>query len=237
MNRKEFVAANGAVDTIRDVWQQTEAASGSAFNDRLLGDNVVKLLTTKNELDNVNLITGLQGFFAPGLVSFEGGNILLGGGGSDAIIGGGGNDILEGDAWLHVGLTSYTAGASIIRQINYDANGNTYDPGTANFDVRMQTGWSSRVPSHLELGTSTPPMSTPRSITTSCPTTTLPCSDRTPKASSRFSTISSPPVAVVAVVVAVAGGRWSLMTAPTGCATSSGSSSLTGQLPSTRTAT
>ena len=27
MNRKEFVAANGAVDNVRDVWQETEGAS------------------------------------------------------------------------------------------------------------------------------------------------------------------------------------------------------------------
>ena len=37
------------------------------------------------------------------------------------IIGGGGNDIIDGDAWLHVGLTSYSAGGQIIRQIIYDA--------------------------------------------------------------------------------------------------------------------
>ena len=79
MNRKEFVAANGAVDNIRDVWQHTEGASGSAFDDNILGDNATRLLVTKDELDNVNLITGLQGFFDPGVVSFDGGNILLGG--------------------------------------------------------------------------------------------------------------------------------------------------------------
>ena len=80
MNRKEFVAANGAVDTIRDVWQHTEGASGSAFDDNILGDNA-KLVLSRNELDNVNLITGLQGFFDPGVVSFDAGNIMLGGAG------------------------------------------------------------------------------------------------------------------------------------------------------------
>ena len=97
----------------------------------ILGDNATKLLATKDELDNVNLITGLAGFFDPGIVSFEGGNIMLGGAGNDVITGGGGNDIIDGDAWLHVGLTSYTAGGTIIRQIVYDPNGNTYDPATA----------------------------------------------------------------------------------------------------------
>ena len=67
------------MDTVRDIWQHTEGASGSAFDDKILGDNVSKLLTTKDELDNVNLIVGLQSFFPTGIVSFEGGNILLGG--------------------------------------------------------------------------------------------------------------------------------------------------------------
>ena len=137
MNRKEFVAANGAVDTIRDVWQHTEGVSGSAFDDRILGDNDAKLLVTKDELDNVNLITGLQGFFDPGIVSFDGGNIMLGGAGNDIIIGGGGDDVIDGDAWLHVGLTSYSAGGTIIRQIIYDPNGNTYDPSYGEVQARQ----------------------------------------------------------------------------------------------------
>src|SRR4029077_4915033 len=49
MNRKEFVAANGAVDNVRDVWQDTEGASGSAFNDIMLGSNDTKLVLTRNE--------------------------------------------------------------------------------------------------------------------------------------------------------------------------------------------
>ena len=130
MNRKEFVPVNGAVDNVRDIFQQVEGASGSAFDDRILGDNDTKLILTRNELNNVNLISGLAGFFPTGIVSFDGGNILLGGGGSDTLIGGGGTDILDGDAWLHVGLTSYSAGGQIIRQIVYDPNGNTYDPMT-----------------------------------------------------------------------------------------------------------
>ena len=58
-------------------------------------------------------------------MSFGGGNIILGGGGNDVITGGGGDDIIDGDAWLHVALTSYTAGGQIIRQINFDPNGNS----------------------------------------------------------------------------------------------------------------
>ena len=165
MNRKEFVAANGAVDNIRDVWQHTEGASGSAFDDIILGDNATRLLATKDELDNVNLIQGLSGFFDPGVVSFDGGNIMLGGAGSDTLIGGGGNDIIDGDAWLHVGLTSYSAGGQIIRQILTDPNGNTYDPATAKFTLGANglvvPAASCRAP-----GTSTRPTSIRPSTTT-----------------------------------------------------------------------
>ena len=83
---------------------------------------------TKDTLDNVNLISGLQSFFAPGPVSFGGGDIILGGGGNDQMSGGAGDDIIEGDAYLHVALTSYSAGGQIIRQINYDPNANGFDP-------------------------------------------------------------------------------------------------------------
>ncbi len=125
LNRKELVAANGAEDSIRDIYQATEGLSGSAFDDILKGTNTTRLLATKDELDNPNLIIGLPSFFAPGLVSFDAGNIMLGGAGNDMIIGGGGDDVIDGDAFLHVGLTSYSAGGQIIRQIVYDPNGNT----------------------------------------------------------------------------------------------------------------
>ena len=130
LTRREFIAANGAVDTIRDFFIAVEGVSGSAHDDILKGSDNSKLLTTKDELSNVNLITGLSGFFDPGPVLFDGGNIMLGGSGSDRMIGGGGNDILDGDAWLHVGLTKDGPGGQIIRQIQYDADGNTWDPLT-----------------------------------------------------------------------------------------------------------
>ena len=98
MNRKEFVPGERGGGHRPRHLAATEGASGSAFDDKILGDNATKLTGTKDELDNVNLITGLQGFFDPGVVSFEGGNILLGGAGNDVITGGGGNDIIDGDA-------------------------------------------------------------------------------------------------------------------------------------------
>ena len=43
MNRKEFIAANGTEDSIRDIWQHTEGASGSAFDDIIIGTNDTRL--------------------------------------------------------------------------------------------------------------------------------------------------------------------------------------------------
>ena len=124
LNRREFVAAPGAPagDAIRDFFIETEAASGTRFDDFILGTNVSKV-DTFNELTNTNLIFGLDTYFDPmaGPVAFSGGNILLGGGGSDAITGGGGNDIIDGDARLHVELIGgHHAGAQILREILND---------------------------------------------------------------------------------------------------------------------
>ena len=142
LNRKELVAANGSEDSIRDIYQAVEGLSGSDHDDILTGSNATKLVVARNELSNLSLITGLAGFFTPGAalpadtVPFDGGDIILGGAGNDVMIGGAGDDIMDGDAYLHVALTSYSAGGQIIRSINYDPNGNTFDPvtGGGNFN-------------------------------------------------------------------------------------------------------
>jgi Ca2+-binding RTX toxin-like protein len=129
MTRREFIdnpAAPGG-DAIRDFFIDTEAASGSRFGDFIQGTNN-SIVDTFNELTNVNLITGLADYFPEGPVAFSNGNILFGGGGSDFLEGRGGNDIIDGDARLHVALTSHAAGGQIIREILYDqAQGPTVD--------------------------------------------------------------------------------------------------------------
>lgn len=119
LSRAAFIAQAGAPggDAIRDIFIETEGVSGTRFNDVLLGSNPSVLDPLFNALTNTNLIFGLQGFFAPGPVNFSGGNIMLGGDGSDLIMGRGGNDIIDGDAWLHVELTS---DGQIIREIRTD---------------------------------------------------------------------------------------------------------------------
>jgi hypothetical protein len=119
----------------RDRWQETEADSGSPFNDLIKGDDVVPRtvggagFTGCDALDQagVDRISGLTALLPPltgdaadvAAVSATGtcplagpvwgeGNILLGGGGADTIEGRGGDDIIDGDKALHVRLSVRT---------------------------------------------------------------------------------------------------------------------------------
>ena len=84
-----------------------------------------------NELDQAGIdrIAGLDQIVTPDLMRlgaywadgsgaekmiFSGGNILLGGGGSDLIEGRGGNDVIDGDAWLNVRISIRDAGGNEI---------------------------------------------------------------------------------------------------------------------------
>ena len=130
MARPQFVPVQQAPagDAVRDVFVETEAASGTRFDDFIQGTNVGQVqagaapfVDAFNQLINVNLINGLADYFPEGPVTFSEGNILLGGGGSDVLEGRGGNDIIDGDARLHVELIGgYQAGAQILREIRYD---------------------------------------------------------------------------------------------------------------------
>ena len=140
MKLVEFVDQPEALggDAIRDFFIETEGASGTAFGDFLQGTDIgqgnpfgTPGFDPFNELTNVNLITGLADYFPAGAVAFSDGNIMLGGGGSDFIEGRGGNDIIDGDAYLHVELTSREAGGQIIREILHDqANAPVFDEET-----------------------------------------------------------------------------------------------------------
>ncbi|WP_309680080.1 peroxidase family protein [Polaromonas sp.] len=106
-----------------------EGLSGSAAADVLNGDDsdAVSLRLAGamgSVLTNVALINNMQGFLnsmlggtalAP-VTFFDGGNIILGGAGSDMIQGRGGDDLIDGDNWLNVRI-SVRAG--------HDANGPT----------------------------------------------------------------------------------------------------------------
>ncbi|GAM98317.1 hypothetical protein U91I_01950 [alpha proteobacterium U9-1i] len=112
-------------DILRNRYDQVEAASGWNLNDIIRGDN-----RTGSDLDpgdtpgqnettlfmheltqaGIDRIAGLRvlGNWAvsgnPDEIVYTGGNILIGGGGSDLIEGRGGDDVIDGDAWLNVRL-------------------------------------------------------------------------------------------------------------------------------------
>jgi|CXWL01.1.fsa_nt_gi Ca2+-binding RTX toxin-like protein len=112
-------------DILRNRYDQVEAASGWNFNDVIKGDdrtgaaldagetpgqNETTLFMHELTQAGINRIAGLRalGNWAtstnPDEIVYTGGNILIGGGGSDVIEGRGGDDIIDGDAWLNVRL-------------------------------------------------------------------------------------------------------------------------------------
>ena len=106
----------GILDRFADV----EGLSGSAFADMLRGDDatVADLAIPgafNNELTRIDLINGLRAVVGS-VPSFAGGNIILGGDGSDIIEGRGGDDIIDGDRWLNVRISVHAG---------HDANGPT----------------------------------------------------------------------------------------------------------------
>jgi Ca2+-binding RTX toxin-like protein len=119
----------------RDRWQETEADSGSPFNDIIKGDDVVPRdqggagFSGCDALDQagLNRISGLDDLVPPltgsaatvaansagGRCPLTGpvwgdGNILLGGGGADVIEGRGADDIIDGDKAVHTRISVRT---------------------------------------------------------------------------------------------------------------------------------
>ncbi|MBM7062089.1 heme peroxidase [Pseudomonas sp. UL073] len=108
-------------DILRDRFDQVEGLSGWKYNDVLLGDNRGNDPALEDELQTllnheltqagVDRISGLQDIVGgtplgdPNALVYNGGNIILGGGGSDTIMGRGGDDIIDGDSWLNVRIS------------------------------------------------------------------------------------------------------------------------------------
>jgi len=90
------------LDNIRDRFDNVEGLSGWNHSDVLRGDDTdAAALPGDHELTRPELVDGLSGLIG-GAPRFTGGNILIGGDGSDLIEGRGGNDLIDGDAWLNV---------------------------------------------------------------------------------------------------------------------------------------
>ncbi|MGO4676471.1 peroxidase family protein, partial [Bosea sp. 2YAB26] len=88
-----------------------EGLSGSDFGDVLNGDDsdATTLPTagaTGSVMTNIDLIDGLRALLPNSAATFfDGGNIILGGKGSDIIQGRGGDDIIDGDRYLNVRIS------------------------------------------------------------------------------------------------------------------------------------
>ena len=113
------------LDAIRDRYNLVEAASGTQFDDFLYGDdrqgealpagldplaNDATLFANELTQAGVDRIEGLRELLADMMGvdpadTFTGGNILLGGGGSDVIQGRGGDDVIDGDKALNVRIS------------------------------------------------------------------------------------------------------------------------------------
>ncbi|MCC7282643.1 MAG: hypothetical protein IT556_09690 [Acetobacteraceae bacterium] len=102
---------NAALDTFEAV----EGLSGSRFNDLLTGSDVTAATIglegfqgSVMDAAGVARIVGLQALLGAAVNldgSFDAGNVILGGGGSDVITGLAGDDIIDGDQWLNVRIS------------------------------------------------------------------------------------------------------------------------------------
>ncbi len=119
-HKNDAVAANSdmnfsgllppSVETNLDRFDLVESLSGWNLDDTLRGDSRVEADMVGHELNAAGIarVNGLAGLLPAGATSFTGGNIIIGGAGSDLIEGRGGNDIIDGDAWLNVRLSVRT---------------------------------------------------------------------------------------------------------------------------------
>ena len=75
-------------------WRQTALPLAQGGTDGYLGSAL--------DAQGIALIAGLQAVLGAGVTSFNAGDIILGGDGSDMIMGHAGDDIIDGDKWLNV---------------------------------------------------------------------------------------------------------------------------------------
>jgi Ca2+-binding RTX toxin-like protein len=137
LNKSVFVAP--AIDTLSDRFDLVEALSGWNLNDTLRGSDSVAADMVGHELDAAGIarINGLSAQLG-GATSFTGGDILLGGSGSDTIEGRLGDDVIDGDTWLNVRLSvrtnpadpaTETRSANSMQELHADVFAGTLNPG------------------------------------------------------------------------------------------------------------
>jgi len=108
---------------LMDGFDGVEAVSGGDLDDQLWGDIRTTLtvpLTTLNDILNPSdlaKIAGLRLLLPTGTTTWNAGNILIGGRGSDRLEGRAGNDLLDGDAYLKV-MLSVPANSGVIGTVD-----------------------------------------------------------------------------------------------------------------------
>ena len=124
------------VPVISQRFLDIEGLSGSSGNDFLFGSDVTAATiglagAHGSVLDTAGIarIAGLQTLLGAGVTSFDGGNIILGGGGSDRITGRGGDDIIDGDQWLNVQISTGTGLVNSLSALQAGLLNGTINPG------------------------------------------------------------------------------------------------------------
>ncbi|MGL5865645.1 MAG: Ig-like domain-containing protein, partial [Dermatophilaceae bacterium] len=108
------------VEVNRDRFDLVESLSGWKFDDVLRGDDRTAAdLGTEHQLtaEGIARVAGLAAVLPSGTTSFNAGNIMMGGTGSDLIEGRGGDDFVDGDAWVNARLSVRTDPANPVTQI------------------------------------------------------------------------------------------------------------------------
>ena len=142
---------------LRDRYDLTEGLSGTRFGDALRGDDRAAAdlaigafgeVADGHVLTNAGIdrITGLRALLPEGATEFRGGNIILGGGGSDILEGRGGDDIIDGDRWLNTQLVATLTNGTQVRANSLHelrgrvfANPQTLNPGSIDIDRFIET--------------------------------------------------------------------------------------------------
>lgn len=108
------------IEVNRDRFDLVEALSGWKLDDVLRGDDRAATdIGTDHQLTQAGIdrIDGLAELLPEDATSFDAGNIIVGGTGSDLIEGRGGDDIIDGDAWLNARLSVRTDPADPATEI------------------------------------------------------------------------------------------------------------------------
>ena len=141
-----------SLDALRDRFDLVEGLSGWTFNDQLRGDSFDAVTTQPgNELNAAGIarINGLDALLPAAATSFTGGNILIGGAGSDTLEGRGGNDIIDGDRYLNVRIsvrsglvepTTEIQSANNMSQVQAAVFAGTINPGQLRIVREILTG-------------------------------------------------------------------------------------------------